>query len=377
MKVIKKPLTELRRPDRNVRMHTDKQLKEFRRSVEMFGQIRPIVVDEDGVILAGNGLYETLLSLGRTEADCYVVSGLTEAEKKKLMLADNRVFDLGVDDLAALDAFILELKDDLDIPGYEEDLLRAMVMEADEASDALLEYGTIEPEQAAAITETREKYAAREEAAAAQAEEVAPAQSGTASSAEPAKRFTPITPSASGREVRQMADADLFAPLSSLQWVDREQLKPNDYNPNKVNRENLKLLVQSIMTNGWTLPIVVRPDYTIIDGFHRWTVAGEEPLHTMLKGKVPVVIVRHDDATEDIYGTVTHNRARGTHLLEPMKAIVKRLLDEGKSVQEIGKQLGMKPEEVFRLSDFSRDDFLGMMTKGVKGYSHAELLTKL
>ena len=177
MKVIKKPLTELRRPDRNVRMHTDKQLKEFRRSVEMFGQIRPIVVDEDGVILAGNGLYETLLSLGRTE------------EKKKLMLADNRVFDLGVDDLAALDAFILELKDDLDIPGYEEDLLRAMVMEADEASDALLEYGTIEPEQAAAITETREKYAVREEAAAAQAEEVAPAQSGTASSAEPTKRF--------------------------------------------------------------------------------------------------------------------------------------------------------------------------------------------
>lgn len=174
-----------------------------------------------------------------------------------------------------------------------------------------------------------------------------------------------------------MADADLFAPLSSLQWVDREQLKPNDYNPNKVNRENLKLLVQSIMTNGWTLPIVVRPDYTIIDGFHRWTVAGEEPLHTMLKGKVPVVIVRHDDATEDIYGTVTHNRARGTHLLEPIKAIVKRLLDEGKSVQEIGKQLGMKPEEVFRLSDFSRDDFLGMMTKGVNGYSHAELLTKL
>lgn len=69
-----------------------------------------------------------------------------------------------------------------------------------------------------------------------------------------------------------MADVDLFAPLSSLQWVDRDQLKPNDYNPNKVNRENLKLLVQSILTNGWTLPIVVRPDYTIIDGFTagRW-----------------------------------------------------------------------------------------------------------
>ena len=174
-----------------------------------------------------------------------------------------------------------------------------------------------------------------------------------------------------------MADVDLFAPLSSLQWVDRDKLRPNDYNPNKVSRENPELLTRSIETNGWTLPIVVRPDYTIIDGFHRWTVAGAEPLRTQLGGKVPVVIVRHEDASEDIYGTVTHNRARGTHLLEPMKAIVKRLMNEGKSVSEIGKQLGMRPEEVFRLSDFSREDFLAMMTKGVKGYSHAELLTKI
>lgn len=170
---------------------------------------------------------------------------------------------------------------------------------------------------------------------------------------------------------------DLFEPLSTLQWVDRGLLTANSYNPNKVSRENLKLLVQSIMTNGWTLPIVVRPDYTIIDGFHRWTVAGEEPLHSKLGGKVPVVVVCHEDASEDIYGTVTHNRARGTHLLEPMKAIVKRLMNEGKTVQEIGRQLGMKPEEVFRLSDFSREDFLAMMTKGVKVYSQAELLTKI
>ena len=174
-----------------------------------------------------------------------------------------------------------------------------------------------------------------------------------------------------------MAEVDLFAPLSSLQWVDRDALKPNDYNPNKVNRENLKLLVQSILTNGWTLPIVVRPDGTIIDGFHRWTVSGREPLLSLLGGKVPVVVVdHHGDESADVYGTITHNRARGTHLLEPMKAIVKKLMDEGKTVDEIGKQLGMRPEEVFRLSDFSRDDFLSMMTKGVHGYSKAELLTK-
>ncbi|MEE1200126.1 MAG: ParB N-terminal domain-containing protein [Christensenellales bacterium] len=168
-----------------------------------------------------------------------------------------------------------------------------------------------------------------------------------------------------------MANVDVFAPLSSLQWVDRSLLKPNGYNPNKVSEDNLQLLVQSILTNGWTLPIVCRPDYTIIDGFHRWTVSGREPLLSTLGGKVPVVIVAHDDENDDVYGTITHNRARGTHLLEPMKAIVKRLIDQGKTVQEIGKQLGMKPEEVFRLSDFTREEFLAMMTDGVKGYSNA------
>lgn len=174
-----------------------------------------------------------------------------------------------------------------------------------------------------------------------------------------------------------MADVDLFAPLSSLQWVDRERLKANDYNPNKVSEENLKLLVQSIETNGWTLPIVVRPDYTIIDGFHRWTVAGREPLRSKLGGKVPVVIVDHADADDDVFGTITHNRARGQHLLEPMKAIVKRLLADGKTVSEIGKQLGMRPEEIFRLSDFTRDDFLAMMTRDVSGYSRAAIFKKV
>lgn len=174
-----------------------------------------------------------------------------------------------------------------------------------------------------------------------------------------------------------MSDMDVFAPLSTLQWVERDALRPNHYNPNKVSRDNLRLLEQSILTNGWTLPLVVRPDYTIIDGFHRWTIAGEEPLRSILGGKVPVVIVNHQDEAGDIYGTVTHNRARGTHLLEPMKAIVKKLIDDGKPVSEISKQLGMKPEEVFRLSDFTKEDFLAMMTKNVKGYSRAEALVKI
>lgn len=185
-------------------------------------------------------------------------------------------------------------------------------------------------------------------------------------------------------------DKKITAPSETQQWMDRNLIKPNNYNPNRVSTQNLELLTQSIFTNGWTLPIVIRPDGTIIDGFHRWTVAGPDwkyvppsekedrrTLYERLEGKVLVVIVDHKEHSEDIYGTVTHNRARGTHLLEPMKKIVQELLNEGKSVEEIGKQLGMKPEEVFRLSDFSKDDFLKMMTQGVKSYSNAEFITRI
>ncbi len=176
---------------------------------------------------------------------------------------------------------------------------------------------------------------------------------------------------------KKQEQKDLLQPIRKVIFVDREKLKANDYNPNRVSKENLALLKTSILTNGWTMPIVVRPDYTIIDGFHRWMVSGQEPLKSMLGIKVPVVIVDHKDRAEDMYGTVTHNRARGVHLLEPMKHLVKELLGEGKSVKEIGEQLGMRDEEIYRLSDFSREEFLKLMIGEEKGYSKAKIYLKL
>lgn len=157
MNVKKMPLASLQRPERNVRMHTEKQLKEFERSVTMFGQLRPIVVDEACVVLAGNGLYETLLRLGWTEADVLQMEGLTENQKKKLMLADNKIFGLGVDDLDSFDAFLVELKDDLDIPGFDESLLKSMVAQAGEVTETLKEYGTLDADEIEEIKAARER----------------------------------------------------------------------------------------------------------------------------------------------------------------------------------------------------------------------------
>ena len=157
MKQLTMKLKDLVRPERNIRIHTEKQLAEFERSVRMFGQIRPIVVDENDIILAGNGLYETLLRMNREEALVYKYEDLTDAQMKKLMIADNKIFSLGIENLDTLNEFLEELEGDLDIPGFDEDILRQMVADADEITEKISEYGTLDEEEVRKIKEANEK----------------------------------------------------------------------------------------------------------------------------------------------------------------------------------------------------------------------------
>lgn len=147
MEIIKMRLADMKKPEKNVRIHTEKQLKEFKRSVAMFGQIRPIIVDEDNVILAGNGLYDTLVMMGKDTADVCRYNGLTENQKKKLMIADNKIFSLGIDDLETIDKFLEELQGDLDVPGFDEGILRQMMSEAEDITQKIAEYGTLNEEE--------------------------------------------------------------------------------------------------------------------------------------------------------------------------------------------------------------------------------------
>ena len=141
MKITNMKLADLKRPEKNCRIHTDRQLKEFQRSVDMFDQIRPIVVDENNVILCGNGLYEAMVAMGKTEAAVLKRTDLTEAQKKKLMLADNKVYTLGTDNLEVFDEWLRELGD-VDIPGYDEDLLETLLADTQEIDELVTDYGT-------------------------------------------------------------------------------------------------------------------------------------------------------------------------------------------------------------------------------------------
>ncbi len=164
--VIKKiKLSELHEPEKNVRIHTEQQLKQFERSVNMFGQIRPIVVDENNTILAGCGLYETLLKMGKKEAECYKVEGLSENQKKKLMIADNKIFNLGVENLDVLQEFLNDMSGDLDIPGFDEDILQQMVADATEVTEKVSDYGTLDTDTINSIREKGSKTEQRIEEA--------------------------------------------------------------------------------------------------------------------------------------------------------------------------------------------------------------------
>lgn len=147
MNVVTKPLSELQKPEKNVRRHTKKQLQEYVRSLEMFGQIKPIVVDETGEIIAGNGLYDALVRMGAETCECCVVSGLSQVQKRKLMLADNRVYELGITDMDIFDEIIKELGGDIDVPGWDADLLETLNANMDEVADMVESYGVFNQDE--------------------------------------------------------------------------------------------------------------------------------------------------------------------------------------------------------------------------------------
>lgn len=156
MKTIEVSVNELKLAEKNVRLHNEVQIKEFARSLEMFGQLRPVIVDSDYKILCGNGLYLAAKRLNWPKLNVVVMADLTEAQKKKLMIADNRIFELGSSNFEVIDEFFQELAGDLDIPGYDEEMLQMMVGDIEAVNEQIEEYGKLEKEKVEEITKNQD-----------------------------------------------------------------------------------------------------------------------------------------------------------------------------------------------------------------------------
>lgn len=156
MKIEKRKLNELIPREDNVRLHSEAQIREVAKSYQMFGQIRPIVIDEQNQIIAGHGLRLALLSIDEDTVDVYVAKGLTEAQKKKLMLADNKTYEMGntnYDKLTELLNDIVNLGDDLVIPGYDEETLIMLVSDLDDIDEKLADLGKVNEDVAFQYTQ--------------------------------------------------------------------------------------------------------------------------------------------------------------------------------------------------------------------------------
>jgi ParB-like chromosome segregation protein Spo0J len=126
--------------EKNAKVHAPEQVAALARSIKKFGWTQPIVVDADGVIIAGHGRRLAALELGMTKVPVVCRTDLTKPEADALRLADNRTASTVYDTELLKDA-LQELKNldfDLADTGFDEHELEFMLADLTMIDDAVL-----------------------------------------------------------------------------------------------------------------------------------------------------------------------------------------------------------------------------------------------
>lgn len=118
-KIVSLPIGLLKINPRNSRVHSDKQISQIAKSMAHFGVTNPVLITEEREMIAGHGRYAAAKLLGHSTIRTLTISGLSQAEKRALALADNRLpegatWDLGMlrvelAEMVVLDGFDIEL----------------------------------------------------------------------------------------------------------------------------------------------------------------------------------------------------------------------------------------------------------------------------
>ena len=115
---------------RNSRTHSEAQVAQIAASIREFGFTNPVLLDEQGGIIAGHGRVEAARKLALGEVPCIVLAGLTEAQKRAYVIADNRLaLNAGWDNemLAAEFADLMEAGFDLSLTGFGEGEIESLL----------------------------------------------------------------------------------------------------------------------------------------------------------------------------------------------------------------------------------------------------------
>ena len=125
----RRPISELIPYARNSRTHSDAQVAQIAASIREWGWTMPILVDEDGNVIAGHGRIMAAQKLGIADVPCMTATGWSEAKRRAYVIADNKLaLNAGWDD-EMLRVEFGELRDldfDLSLTGFDDSEIDAL-----------------------------------------------------------------------------------------------------------------------------------------------------------------------------------------------------------------------------------------------------------
>lgn len=121
----------------NARTHSKQQIGQIVASIKRMGFTSPVLIDEDNVILAGHGRSEAARAIGLSQIPCVRIAGLTAAEKRAYVLADNKIalnagYDLEI--LAGELQHLIDIDFEVNLTGFANSEIDKIIVDIDEAS---------------------------------------------------------------------------------------------------------------------------------------------------------------------------------------------------------------------------------------------------
>lgn len=133
MNIITKRLSELKPYKNNPKIHTERQIEQIAKSIELTKGLRqPIVIDKNNYIVCGHGRYLAAQKLGYETVPCELIDDLTDDEIRAYRLIDNRISESEYDSFLELE----ELSEiDLDMSDFDFDVFNVDDLEEIEGYD--------------------------------------------------------------------------------------------------------------------------------------------------------------------------------------------------------------------------------------------------
>lgn len=150
LSIIYRPIADLKSDPRNARTHPKRQIEQLCASIRSFGFTNPVLVDEAGVLIAGHGRLRAAKELGLSTVPVIELLDLTEAQKKALRLADNKIalnagWDLEILKLEMAEIATLDIDFDLSLMGFASGEIDIVLKAANDPDDEVIPAMPVKP----------------------------------------------------------------------------------------------------------------------------------------------------------------------------------------------------------------------------------------